>query len=108
MANYLRLWTTDLTEGHGPRFDELAAAHSVPLFRTLPGCLGAVFARSEKKGYVLTAWADVAAADEASKAPAYREAVQFIGKSGVMTGEQSLEPLTICGSFSSAASVFCG
>ena len=86
MANHLRLWTTDLAEGRGPRFDELAMTHSVPLFRTLPGCVGAVFARSETKGYVLTAWTDAAAAEEASKAPPYREAVQFIARSGVMAG----------------------
>lgn len=93
MPNHSRLWTTGLASGQGPRFDELAATHSLPLFKTLPGCLGAVFARTEAKGYVLTTWLDEAHADAASASPTYLEAVRFIGQSGVMAGEQSLESI---------------
>lgn len=106
MSNYLRLWTTGLAENSGSRFDELAVSNSVPLFKSIPGCLGAVFARSEKTGYVLTVWADEVSADAASKSAIYLEAVQLIGKSGVMAGEQSLEQITISGSFMAAASDF--
>ncbi len=91
MPNHCRLWTTGLAAGQGPRFDELAATHSLPLFKKLPGCLAAVFARTEAKGYVLTTWLDEAHAEAASASPPYLEAVRFIGQSGVMAGEQSLE-----------------
>lgn len=93
MPSHSRLWTTGLAAGQGPHFDELAATHSLPLFKTLPGCLGAVFARSEAKGYVLTTWVDEAHADAASASPPYLQAVRFIGQSGVMAGEQSLETI---------------
>lgn len=93
MPSHSRLWTTGLAAGQGPRFDELAAKHSLPLFKTLPGCLGAVFARTESKGYVLTTWLDEAHAEAASASPPYLEAVRFIGQSGVMAGEQSLEAI---------------
>lgn len=106
MSNYLRLWTTGLAAGHGPRFDDLAVTHSIPLFQSIPGCFGAVFARSEEKGYVLTVWIDEASADAASQSPIYLEAVQHIGKSGVMAGEQALEQLAISGSFMATTSVF--
>ena len=93
MPSHSRLWTTGLAAGQGLRFDELAATHSLPLFKTLPGCLGAVFARTASKGYVLTTWLDEAHAEAASASPPYLEAVRFIGQSGVMAGEQSLEAI---------------
>ncbi|MBA3595312.1 MAG: hypothetical protein H0W47_16215 [Polaromonas sp.] len=106
MKNHLQLWTTDLATGFGARFDELAATDSVAFFKTVPGCVGAVFSRSEKKGYVLTAWTDEASAAAASTSQAYGEAVQRIVKSGVMAGEQSLESLTVSGRFFAAAPAF--
>ena len=106
MPNFVRLWTTDLVTGQSARFDELAT-QSLALFQSLPGCLAAVFGRSEASGYVLTTWRDAAAAGAADELPAYKEAVEFIAKSGVLTGRQSLQPLTICASFASSPSVFC-
>jgi len=108
MSNFVRLWTTDLVAGRAAQFDELSVTHSVALFQSLPGCVGAVFARSETTGYVLTAWHDGAAADAAAQLPVYREAVGAIMASGVITGRQSLQPLTVSASFMASPSVFCG
>ena len=106
MSNYFRLWATGLAQGQGARFDELAASHSVPLFKSIPGCLGAVFARSDRKAYVLTTWTDAASAEAAQKMQTYIDAVQAIARSGILAGEQSLEQITIADGFAAAPGIF--
>lgn len=94
----IRIWRTGVAEGNVDDFLRFAHERSLPMFREHPRCLGVLFTRSSDAGYAtVTFWPDVDAIDALERSELYRKVVTEILSSGLLTGPQTTEVLSVRG-----------
>lgn len=91
MNMIVRLWKTQVQASSLPKYEENERTRSLPMFKQQPGCLGALFLRSEEMCFALTFWKDLAAVERLKTSKSYLEAVEFYEQSGMLIGEPSLQ-----------------
>lgn len=93
-----RLWRTGVKPERFEEYERFARERSLPMFREQRGFIGVLFMREEAdRAAVLTLWEDERAAGELEASPLYRQAVEVILGSGLLTMEQSVEVFEVHG-----------
>ncbi|HYD61549.1 MAG TPA: hypothetical protein VEC35_14385 [Noviherbaspirillum sp.] len=95
----IRLWVTGLFPSRAENYDKFANSRSLHMFRTLDGCEGVLFIRSETQGYVFSFWRDVDAIEALSKSDLYQQTVKEIVAAGFLSEPQTVELVNVTGGF---------
>jgi heme-degrading monooxygenase HmoA len=95
----LRTWKVALAPGKGPELEDFAAKFSLPMFRECAGCLAVLFTRTESHCLTVTAWASEQELSQAEESASYRDVVQRIELSGLLSDDHSTEVFTVYGGF---------
>jgi heme-degrading monooxygenase HmoA len=94
----VRIWRTRIDPARSEEYERFAGERSLPMFRRQAGFRGVLFASGdESERVVLTFWENVGAVDELGRSPTYRETVDALLASGILTGEQTVEVLDVHG-----------
>ena len=94
----VRIWRTRVDPARTGEYERFADERSLPMFRQQTGFRGVLFASGEKtERAVLSFWEDAAALEALGRSPTYRETVDALVASGILTGEQTVEVLDVHG-----------
>ena len=97
-AVIVRIWRTGIDPARADDYERFARERSLPMFRTQTGFRGVLFASGEKaERVVLSFWQDVGAVEDLGRSPSYRETVDALLATGILTGEQTVEVLDVEG-----------
>lgn len=89
----VRIWRTQIDAERVDEYEGFAQEQSLPMFRLQRGFLGVVFAGTAADRAVITFWEDDEAVAELERSTSYRETVERIVATGLLSGEQSVELL---------------
>jgi heme-degrading monooxygenase HmoA len=93
----VRIWRTGVDPERVADYERFARERSLPMFRRRPGCLGVLFSRYDRGAAVVSFWQDAAAIQRLDSDPEYAETVEAILATGLLTGAQTVEVLTVTG-----------
>ena len=79
-----RTWRAQIDNDRVDDYLTFVDARSIPMFRALPGCLGAVFLRDRDVVTVISIWTGGTAVDAVSTNPLYTETVAALESSGIL------------------------
>ena len=79
-----RTWRAQIGDGRLDDYLTFLHERSIPMFRALPGCLGAVFMRDRDQVTVVSVWTDGFAIDALASSSLYQETVAALDASGIM------------------------
>lgn len=84
-----RTWRAQIHEDRIDDYLTFLEDRSVPMFRSFPGCLGAVFLRDRDLVTVVSVWADRSAVDALSTNALYAETVEAMESSGILVSTEA-------------------
>jgi heme-degrading monooxygenase HmoA len=94
----VRIWRTRIDPARSEEYESFASERSLPMFRSQPGFRGVLFASGdETERAVVSFWENTGAVEELGRSPTYRETVDALLASGILTGEQTVEVLDVHG-----------
>jgi heme-degrading monooxygenase HmoA len=94
----VRIWRTGIDAARAEEYERFAGERSLPMFRRQAGFRGVLFATAEEtERVVLSFWENAGAVEELDRSPTYRETVDALLASGILTGEQTVEVLEVSG-----------
>lgn len=91
----LREWTVMVAPGRMDDLDEFARTRSAPMFASLRGCLGALFAAADEHYSVFTLWLDRTAVLDAENDGLYRGTSEALAASGIVRGLAEVRVLEV-------------
>jgi quinol monooxygenase YgiN len=94
-----RLWTTGLVAATLEGYEAFAGTRSLSMFRSLPGCLGVLFLRSDRRACVVSLWEDQASIDALATNPTYQATVKDLLAAGFLEDPQQTEVMDLHGGF---------
>ena len=83
-----RTWRAQVREDRIEAYVTFVEERSAPMFRSLPGCLGAVFVRDREHVTVVSVWTDGAALEALSTNSLYTETVAALETSGILVAAE--------------------
>ncbi|HYG25473.1 MAG TPA: hypothetical protein VD906_01050 [Caulobacteraceae bacterium] len=95
----IRVWRTGLMPAQTAAYDAFVEEHSLPMFRALDGCLGALFLRSETHGLVVSFWTTADAIAALEHAQRYAATVKAIQAAGFLDDPQTVDCTDLKGGF---------
>jgi hypothetical protein len=95
----VRLWTTGIISSKAAEYDGFASSRSLAMFKTLDGCLGVIFIRSDTKGYALSFWDNAASVEALADSELYQNTVSEIVAAGFLKEPQTSELVDVTGGF---------
>jgi heme-degrading monooxygenase HmoA len=94
----VRIWRTGIDPARAEEYERFAGERSLPMFRRQAGFRGVLFASGdETERVVLSFWENEGAVEELGRSPTYRETVDALLATGILTGEQTVELLDVDG-----------
>ena len=94
----VRIWRTGIDPARAGEYERFAGERSLPMFRRQAGFRGVLFASGdETERVVLSFWENADAVEELGRSPTYRETVDALLATGILTGEQTVELLDVDG-----------
>jgi heme-degrading monooxygenase HmoA len=94
----VRIWRTRVDPARADEYERFAHERSLPMFRRQAGFRGVLFAAGdETERVVLSFWENADAVEALGRSPTYRETVDALLASGILTGEQTVEVLDVRG-----------
>jgi hypothetical protein len=95
----IRVWRTGLRPAQTASYDTFVEEQSLPMFRSLDGCLGALFLRSETHGVVVSLWTTAAAIAALEQCEPYITTVTAIRAAGFLDDPQTVDCTVLKGGF---------
>jgi heme-degrading monooxygenase HmoA len=94
----VRIWRTGIHQARAEDYDRFTRERSLPMFRSQAGFRGVLFAAGrDAERVVLSFWEDGVAVAALDQSPSYLETVDALLASGILSGPQSVEVLTVRG-----------
>ena len=91
----LRIWRTRFDPSRLGELQDFAESISMPMFDSLPGCVGQIHANDGSTWITQTLWESTEAISEAESSDRYRGTVAAILDLGVIVGEPTTEVFTV-------------
>lgn len=101
----IRLWVTGLKPDCTAAYDAFAHSHSFAMFKSLDGCEGVLFVRSDQRGYVFSFWRDHASIEALSSSAVYAATVKEIVAAGFLDEPQTVDLVEMTGGFLSVKGI---
>jgi heme-degrading monooxygenase HmoA len=95
----VRLWRTRVKAEHVTQYALWEQTRSLPMFRSLPGCLGAMFLRTSVDCCALTFWKDAESVAALQESDLYKTTSAAYAASGMLEGTPSLEIFEVVNGF---------
>ncbi len=95
----VRLWRTRVKAEHLTQYASWEQTRSLPMFRNLPGCLGAMFLRTPVDCCALTFWKDTKSVAALEDSELYQATSAAYATSGMLEGTPSLEVFEVVDGF---------
>lgn len=89
MTLVARTWRARIGEDRIRDYLVFLEERSLPMFRSLPGCLGAVFIRDRDVVTVMSVWADRSDVDALSTNETYADTVAALDRSGILASSEA-------------------
>lgn len=94
----VRIWRTGIDQARAEDYERFTRERSLPMFRSQAGFRGVLFAAGrDTERVVLSFWEDGVAVAALDQSPSYLETVDALLVSGILSGAQSVEVLTVHG-----------
>jgi heme-degrading monooxygenase HmoA len=94
----VRIWRTGIDPARAESYERFARERSLPMFRAQQGFRGVLFAAGDAaERVVLSFWEETGAVAALDGSPTYRETVDALLTSGILSGEQTVEVLDVQG-----------
>lgn len=95
----IRLWRARVDPARREERVRFEREHSLPMFRSLPGCLGVQFLHRGDAWAALSLWTGPEAIERATALPLYRDTVRRLEQTGLVLGEPAVEVYEATGGF---------
>ncbi len=92
-----RIWRTEFDPDQLDSLQRFAEDVSAPMFRSLEGCIGHLYAVRGATWITQTFWTTAEALDAAERSGSYRSVVDQITAAGFLVGEQRTEVFRVTG-----------
>jgi heme-degrading monooxygenase HmoA len=93
----LRIWSAGLNPERLEEYRRYERERYLSMLHKQPGFLGVLFLREAHGAASITIWEDVGAVEALGSSPSYRETTRDLARSGLLTGEPSVEVFEVEG-----------
>ena len=93
----LRWWSVEVDPDRLAEYSRFERAHSLPMFESLPGCLGVQFLRQGNRCSALSWWSSRESIDALPRSHRYRETVAALNRTQLLVGPARVEVFEVSG-----------